>query len=420
MHVSEWFANPYDVKIDNEGSETGLKDELGEICVDLEAKALTLTPSKTFNDIITPDRGNLFTVKKFIENTFSFNSSQFSDQIRTPDIPNTLAIYLLEKYERNMFEKNILSEVKLVDEIIQNIKLETDGKTIQYTDVCTRIHKKCFENAIIEVISEVGIDSILQKRKKLKYPVDVDLLSFTFKAYFINLGGVSKDNQNFVDKVNAVMLFYATDDKNEVKTNCLQNAVPSSVPIMEQEFRKEFDRTKPKIGGLVAIMIVLSIFLNMSNSWVKSKLLLGVASVINAGLAVSSSFGLMAASGVEFTYWNATIPFLVLVTEIDDAFVLIACWRITDFKHSVEKRMEVTYGEAGVSITLTSLTNFISYCIGMMAPFPFIQIFSYYTATCVVLNFVYQITFFGGCLALSGYREERNLRSRKFVRCDDV
>ncbi|XP_067134141.1 patched domain-containing protein 3-like isoform X2 [Centruroides vittatus] len=396
----------------------------------------TLTPSKAFNDIITSDTGNLFTVKKFIENTFSYNSSQFSDQLRIPDLPNSLVIYLLEKNEENMFEKNILSEVKLVDEIIQNIKLESDGKTIQYTDLCTRIHKKCFQNPIIEVISEVGIDSILQKRKKLKYPVDVDLLSFTFKAYFINLGGVSEDNQNFVDKVNAVMLFYGTDDKNEVKNKLFSiwsahvydaiqkynftytKAIPTSVTKMEQEFRKEFDRTKPKIGGVIAIMVLLSIFLNMSNSWLRSKPLLGLAGVINAGMAVSSAFGLMAASGVEFTYWNTTIPFLVLVTEIDDAFVLIACWRITDPKDSVEKRMEVTYGEAGVSITLTSLTNFISYCIGMMAPFPFIRIFSYYTATCVFLNFVYQITFFGGCLAMSGYREEKNLHFSKVVRCE--
>ncbi|XP_067134133.1 patched domain-containing protein 3-like [Centruroides vittatus] len=335
-----------------------------------------------------------------------------------------------------MFEKNVLSEVKLVDEIIQNIKLETDGTTIQYTDLCLRTHKNCFQNPIIEVISEAGIDSILQKRKKLKYPVDIDLLSFTYKPYFANLGGVIEDNHNFVDKVNAVSLFYATDDKNEVKKKLFTKwsahvyetiqkcnfsyikAVPFSFPAVEQEFRKTFDKTKPKIGGLVAIMIVLSMFLNMSNSWVKSKPLIGLAGVINAGLAVSSAFGLMAVSGVEFTYWNATIPFLVLVTEIDDAFVLIACWRITDPKDSVEKRMEVTYGEAGVSITLTSLTNFISYCIGMMAPFPFIRIFSYYTATCIIFNFIYQITFFGGSLALSGYREEKNLYFRQFVRCE--
>ncbi|XP_023213387.1 patched domain-containing protein 3-like [Centruroides sculpturatus] len=396
----------------------------------------TLTPSKTFKDIITPDKGKLYTIKKSIENTFSYNSSQFSEQIRMIDLPNALVLYVMKKDGGNMFDKNILSEVKLIDEITKNITVESEGKLIKYADVCTLMHKKCYDNPIIEVISEVGINSILQKRKKLKYPVDIDLLSFKFKAYFINLGGVTVDNHNFVEKVSAVQLLYLTDDKNEVKNKLFTKwsahiydtirsyhfeytkVVPHSPLAIEQEFRKEFDKTKPKIGGLVAIMIVLSILLNTSNSWVKSKPLLGLASVINAGLAVVSSFGLMAASGVESTYWNVTIPFLVLVTEIDDAFVLIGCWRIIDPTLTVEKRMKVTYSEAGVSITLTSLTNFISYCIGMMAPFPFIRIFSYYTATCIIFNFLYQITFFGGCLALSGYREERNLRFGKFIRCD--
>ncbi|XP_023211585.1 patched domain-containing protein 3-like [Centruroides sculpturatus] len=298
------------------------------------------------------------------------------------------------------------------------------------------MHKKCARNSIIEVISEVGIDSIVQKRKKLKFPIDIDLLSFTYKPYFLNFGGVIQDNLNFVEKVNAIRLIYTTDEKNEVKSTFFVKwsahvyemiqkynfthirVVPYSMIKIEQEFLKEFNELKPKIGGLVAIMIVLTIFLSMSHSWMRSKPLLGLASVINAGLAVVSSFGLMAASGVENTYWNTTIPFLVLVTEIDDAFVLVACWRISNPKHSVEKRMDTTYGEAGVSITLTSLTNFLSYCIGMMAPFPFIRIFSYYTATCIMFNFVYQITFFGGCLALSGYREEKDLHSGKFHRTE--
>ncbi|XP_067118909.1 patched domain-containing protein 3-like [Centruroides vittatus] len=396
----------------------------------------TLPPSKTFKDIITPDKGKLYTNKKFIQNTFSYNSSQFTEQIKMLDVPNALVLYLMKKDGGNMFDKNILSEVKLIDEITKNITVENKGKLIKYADLCTLMHKKCFYNPIVEVISEVGIDSIVQKRKKLKYPVDIDLLSFTFKAYFINLGGVTVDIHNFVEKVSAVQLLYLTDDKNEVKSKLFTNwsahvydtiqkyhfeyikVVPHSLLAIEQGFRKEFHKTKPKIGGLVAIMIVLSILLNTSNSWARSKPLLGLASVINAGLAVASSFGLMAASGVESTYWNVTIPFLVLVTEIDDAFVLIGCWRITDPKLTVEKRMEVTYSEAGVSITLTSLTNFISYCIGMMAPFPFIRIFSYYTATCIIFNFVYQISFFGGCLALSGYKEERNLRFGKFIRCE--
>ncbi|XP_023218070.1 patched domain-containing protein 3-like [Centruroides sculpturatus] len=82
----------------------------------------------------------------------------------------------------------------------------------------------------------------------------------------------------------------------------------------------------------------------MSNNWARSKPLLGVASVVSAGLAVVTSFGFMSIVGVPNSIWNITIPFLVLVTEIDDAFVLLACWRISNPKHKVHKRMEETFG----------------------------------------------------------------------------
>ncbi|XP_067133699.1 patched domain-containing protein 3-like [Centruroides vittatus] len=278
-------------------------------------------------------------------------------------------------------------------------------------------------------MSEVGVNSLLQKKKKLKYPIDIDLLSFTYKVYFVNLGGVIVDNDNFIENFHAVMLYYSTDEKNEKNKELFDKwsfvvydwiqkcnftyvkVFPNSPFFIKKEFGNQLNGTKPKIGGLVAFMIIFSILFCMSNSWVRSKPVLGAASVVSAGLAVVSAFGLMSALGIENISWNATIPYLVLVTEIDDAFVLIGCWRVTNLKQKVEKRMEVTYCEAGISITLTSLTNFISYCIGMMSPFPVVRIFCYYTATCVVFTFLYQLMFFGGCLALSGYREVRNTRS---------
>ncbi|XP_023244193.1 patched domain-containing protein 3-like [Centruroides sculpturatus] len=176
---------------------------------------------------------------------------------------------------------------------------------------------------------------------------------------------------------------------------------------MEQRNVQLAENIKPMIGAVVAFISVFTIVTCMSNNWAKSKPFLGVASVISAGLAVVTSFGFMSVVGVQNSIWNITIPFLVLVTEIDDAFVLWACWRISNPKHKVHKRMEETLSEAGISITLTSLTNLFSYCIGMMASFPLIRMFCYYSATSVVFTFLYQITFFAGCMALSGYKEEK-------------
>ena len=40
MHVLEWLVSPFDVKIDNKSYESDIEDEIIEIHVDLEAKAL--------------------------------------------------------------------------------------------------------------------------------------------------------------------------------------------------------------------------------------------------------------------------------------------------------------------------------------------------------------------------------------------
>ena len=40
MHIPHWLATPFDMKIDNEGHEYDLEDELIEMHVDLKAKAL--------------------------------------------------------------------------------------------------------------------------------------------------------------------------------------------------------------------------------------------------------------------------------------------------------------------------------------------------------------------------------------------
>lgn len=64
---------------------------------------------------------------------------------------------------------------------------------------------------------------------------------------------------------------------------------------------------------------------------------------------------------------------------IDDTFVMLAAWRRTRIQDSVSERLAQTYSEAAVSITITSLTDMISFYIGVLTPFPSVQIFCVYT-----------------------------------------
>lgn len=96
---------------------------------------------------------------------------------------------------------------------------------------------------------------------------------------------------------------------------------------------------------------------------------------------------------------------------IDDSFVMLAAWRRTSVKLDVPERMGLMMSEAAVSITITSLTDIVSFMIGVYCTFPSVQIFCAYSGLAVMFIFVWHITFFAACVAISGYCEQKNLHS---------
>ncbi|XP_023217413.1 patched domain-containing protein 3-like [Centruroides sculpturatus] len=259
-----------------------------------------------------------------------------------------------------MLEKDVLLEISLADRLIKNITINYEGVNIGYSDICGRVGEKCFENPIIEILPD--IDNIVQRKKKLKYPIDIDPLTYSYQINSLNFGGVIEDENDVIQTVNAIRLTYFTDESDEKKQNVIERwrtEVYNRIRIyqfkhvlcfidytwsIEERNVQLKNNIKPMIAALVAFISVFTAVTCMSNNWAKSKPLLGVASVVSAGLAVITSFGFMSVVGVQNSIWNITIPFLVLVTEIDDAFVLLACWRISNPKHKVHKRMEETLG----------------------------------------------------------------------------
>ena len=89
-------------------------------------------------------------------------------------------------------------------------------------------------------------------------------------------------------------------------------------------------------------------------------------------------------------------------------FVLLASWRQTNPLDSVPQRLANCYSEAGVSITITTLTDMLSFFVGIITPIPSVQIFSAYAGTCVFMIYIMQVCMFGGILAISGKQEAAN------------
>ncbi|XP_023221904.1 patched domain-containing protein 3-like [Centruroides sculpturatus] len=340
--------------------------------------------------LLTADRGKYFDAKQFIDKTFHTDS----------------------------------------DQVVKNTTAFVDGKNIAYSDVCNSVDGKCSENTLIDLLnnSENTIHEIL----KMKYPVNMDPVTYAYKILCSNLGGVTTDDKGYIIEAKAVRLMYPTDELNASKKlwneewkkavyNKLRDytfehikTFPEPIESSISELKRISQELVSLISVAVVVVAIFSMVTNMTNNWVKSKPWLGVASVVSAGLAVATTFGLLSACGVANLRWNVTLPFMILATEVDDSFVVLACWKVTDCSDSVEKRMEQTYRNAAVSITITSLTNFFAYCIAMTSPFPGIRIFCLYAATCIFFSYFFQLLFFGGCLALSGYREEKGLHPFTF------
>ncbi|UYV62221.1 daf-6 [Cordylochernes scorpioides] len=99
---------------------------------------------------------------------------------------------------------------------------------------------------------------------------------------------------------------------------------------------------------------------------------------------------------------------------MDDTFMLITAWVQTDPRQDIETRLRSAYGHVGVSITITSLTNLLSFLMGAVTPFPAISIFCLYMSFSLVLCYFFQITLFGGFLVIFARFEERGRHSLFF------
>ncbi|VDP32387.1 unnamed protein product [Soboliphyme baturini] len=81
----------------------------------------------------------------------------------------------------------------------------------------------------------------------------------------------------------------------------------------------------------------------------------------------------------------------------------------------VEDRISEALGDAAVSITITVLTDILSFGVGYFTDFPAVQLFCVYTCVAMFITFLYQLTFLLGLLVLHARNEQRAMHS--FLPC---
>ncbi|KAL8431550.1 hypothetical protein Efla_000596 [Eimeria flavescens] len=184
--------------------------------------------------------------------------------------------------------------------------------------------------------------------------------------------------------------------------------------ISDELMRSSMMGPAETVALVLATLTVLgyTVVVNTTTSY-RTKTIPAVVCVASTLLGYAGGAGFIYFCGVEHTPPADATPFLVLGIGVDNAFVLLNSYCLTFLHESPRQRIISTARDAGVSITITTMTSVAALIIGAVCPFFSISKFSIVTAFCLAWSYVLAQTIFLGCLSLDARREAYQTRVAK-------
>ncbi|GMT10222.1 hypothetical protein PFISCL1PPCAC_1519, partial [Pristionchus fissidentatus] len=361
----------------------------------------------------------------------------------------------------NILHAKYLNEIERINNyIVHNLTVPVlvHGKTyeVAYTDLCMTSNWKCFLNDHITMlqprskwgnfsaqIAEFAKDIILRE-VNITYPIG---WRGSEPIYFGALIGRPHliDEEGHFDYASAVRLTYNTRDEKVGNISHLwrrkltdyltsKEHPPSDIldfgmyhnESLPAGLQDVADALSPKFAGTVTILFTFCfaasvVLINHGRGvigidWVRSKPIVVVAGILVPLTSIPTAFGLLLWCGEIYNAIVNVSPFLVLCIGIDDLFVMSAAWHRTNPEKRPEVRIAETLEEAAVAITITSVTDILTFGIGIFTPLPAVRIFCVYTSVQCIFTYVYQITFFSPVLSWAADMEEHGTHSLFFCK----
>ncbi|KAM3719611.1 Patched-related protein [Dirofilaria immitis] len=140
--------------------------------------------------------------------------------------------------------------------------------------------------------------------------------------------------------------------------------------LVSLEVRRMGLETAPVLFGSVSAMIFFVVISSFSRNPVKSKPWESLIGSLIPILAILTSTGILSLCGLQYQSIVIVTFFLVLAVGVDDIFIILRAWDRTNTVVSVPERLMKTLENAGPSITISSLTNALSFGIGIFSSTP--------------------------------------------------
>lgn len=316
-----------------------------------------------------------------------------------------------------------------------------------YCHLIESMPQKCMEHSILEIwgynkkiIELLNEEDIINDLDKIKIS-SVFGIKTNFTKY---LGGIERNEEGTIIKAKAMKHIWITKvDKEEINKGHyisdegLGMAVDKKSFEWEKYLIKSILETSEKLQGINIYLMASSSFGIIAGSTIKSDVkylgigfcivfiyiiimlgkfnlveqrpFLSFIGILCVWLSIGVSYGLCSFWGILFGPVNNVLPFLLLGLGIDDMFVIMQSWNNLDSTErdcELQVRIGLALKHAGVSITITSLTDFVAFIIGSTTVLPALRSFCLYAAVGIISVYFFQATFFVAWFTLDQKRIE--------------
>jgi len=156
--------------------------------------------------------------------------------------------------------------------------------------------------------------------------------------------------------------------------------------------------------SFMVMFFYLSFGLGKPCNRVNSRYWLALAGLLCVGLAIGASYGLSSGLGFYYTPLHSVLPFVLLGLGVDDSFVIANAFDQVPKDLPVAERTARALSHAAVSITVTSVTDFVAFLISTTSSLGALSSFCFYAAIGILFLFLFQISFFSAFLAIDAQR----------------
>ena len=161
---------------------------------------------------------------------------------------------------------------------------------------------------------------------------------------------------------------------------------------------------------VVIMFVYTSIMLGRGFDFVQQRVYLTAAGMISVLMGIIIALGLTCALGFPYMPHYAILPFIMIGLGIDDMFVIVESWYNIDENDKKTKPLEesiaLTLKDAGVAITVTSVTDVCAFSIGCITLLPGLKAFCATCAIGIAAVYLLQVSWFVAWMSIDQKRIE--------------